>query len=71
VTAGRRKIERTDAARKSKGNPNAYNEYVQGRRHLDAFRTREDAEKARAHFEKAVVHDADSVLAHEALAELY
>jgi len=72
---GRHTIQAGDRAhrraRKRTRDPIAYKEYVQGRRHLDAFRTSEDVEKAREHFEHAVARDPDFALAREALAELF
>jgi len=60
------------ATRIPTGDVVAYNEYLQGRRHLDRLsQVLQGFEKGRAHLEKAIARDPGFALAHEALAQVY
>ncbi len=54
--------------RKTTADPVAYDEYVQGRRYLEWFRTREEIAKSREHLQQAIARDPAFAPAHEALA---
>ena len=57
--------------RRATTDPIAYNEYVQGLRLLESFRTREDLATSRDHLQKAIARDPAFALAHQALAQMY
>ncbi len=72
LTPAPQAVAPTGAQKRMSRDPIACNEYVQGRRHLDAaVELLEGLPQARAHLEKAIARDAGFALAYEALAQAY